>query len=91
MIPCQVFAAVCGFRCIFPNRYNACVVLHDTWLSSIILTRCLATVAEPMLLYQLSVLATDLNHLRPGGPLMIIDVCAWMMFVLCCVAQCFVW
>ena len=51
LIPAQVFILVCGFRCIFPNRYNEQVVLHDTWLSSIWLTRFLATFAEVFWLF----------------------------------------
>jgi len=91
LITAQIFILVCGYRCIFPNRYNDCVVLHDTWLSSIWLTRLLATFSEVSFLYQLSVLARDLNAIRPDGPLYWIDACAWVMVFLVCFAQCCVW
>lgn len=91
MIPAQVFILVCGYRCIFPNRYNECVVLHDTWLSSIWLTRCLATFSETFWLWQLAYLNRDLNQLMPGGPQMWIDVCSWVIVFLVCFAQCCVW
>jgi len=76
LIPAQVFIAVCGYRCVFPNRYNACVVLHDTPFSSIWFTRFLATFSETFWLYQLHVIAMDLNAIRPGGPLFWIDASA---------------
>jgi hypothetical protein len=91
MIPAQVFILVCGYRCIFPNRYNECVVLHDHWLSSIWFTRFLATFSETFWLFQLSVVARDLNALRPDGPLAWIDASAWLMVFLVCFAQCCVW
>lgn len=96
-VPCdilftaQVFIAVCGFRCVFPNRYNDNVVLHDTWLSSIWITRVLATFSETFWLYQLSVLNRDLNAIRGNGPLVWIDIASWLMAFLCCFAQCCVW
>ena len=86
-----VFVAVNLFRCIFPNRYNDCVVLHDTIFSSIFITRCLATFSEVFLFLNLSHLACDLNEIQVGGPLIWIDACSWSMFCLCCIAQCFVW
>jgi len=91
LITAQVFILVCGYRCIFPNRYNECVVLHDTWLSSIWLTRVFATFSETFWLYQLSLLARDLNAMRLDGPLMWIDVSAHIMVFLVCFAQCCVW
>lgn len=91
LIPAQVFIAVCGYRCIFPNRYNACVVLHDTMFSSIWITRFLATFSETFWLYQLHCLAMDLNAIRPGGPLLWIDALARVIFFLVCFAQCCVW
>lgn len=79
-VPCdilftaQVFIVVAAFRCTFPNRYNECIVLHDTWLSSIWLTRFMATFSEVFWLYQLSYLNRDLNAIRENGPLVWIDM-----------------
>lgn len=91
MIPAQVFILVCGYRCIFPNRYNECVVLHDTWLSSIWLTRVFATFSETFWLWQLAYLARDLNAMRAAGPLLWIEWSSWVMVFLVCFAQCCVW
>ena len=43
LVPAQIFFAVSAFRCLFPNRYEGNVVFHDSPLSSIFLTRLLAT------------------------------------------------
>lgn len=91
LVSAQVFIFVCGYRCLFPNRYNGNVVLRDTWLSNVFLTRFLATFSEVFWLHQLSILARDLNQIRPGGPLIWIDACAWIMVFLVCFAQCCVW
>jgi hypothetical protein len=96
-VPCdilftaQVFIAVAAFRCTFPNRYNECVVLHDTWLSSIWMTRFIATFSEVFWLYQLSYLNRDLNAIRGNGALVWIDMASLLMVFLCCFAQCCVW
>lgn len=86
-----MFILVAAFRCTFPNRYNNNIVLHDTWFSCTWLTRFMATFSETFWLYQLSLLARDLNAIRSNGPLVWIDIAAWIMVVLCCVAQCCVW
>ena len=91
LVTAQVFAAICGYRCIFPNRYNGCVVLRDNILSSIAITRIMATFAEMFLLYQLSVIATDLNHIREDGLQVWIDFFAWTMVISDAIAQCCVW
>ena len=43
LVPAQILFAVSAFRCLFPNQYKGNVVFHDTPLSSIFLTRLLAT------------------------------------------------
>jgi hypothetical protein len=42
----RLFFAVSAFRCLFPVRYEHHVVFHDSAISSIFLTRLLATGAE---------------------------------------------
>ncbi len=83
----QVFVAVSCFRCCFPNRYSGNVVLHDTPLSSILLTRTLATFSEMALLCTLAAVALDMND---GGEEWI-QIGAQALPVLCAAAQCLVW
>ena len=85
-----LFLGVSAFRCAFPNRYKGWVVLHDTPLSSIFLTRCLATLSELAWIYQLSHVLWSLNAaVRPTVAW--IDTAATAMFVLACIAQLCVW
>ncbi len=87
LVPARVLFAVCGFRCIFPNQYKGNVVFHDTPLSSIFLTRVIATFAEVGFVYLLSHVDRVLDVDRVGW----IDALSWLMVVLVVVAQVFVW
>src|SRR5499427_796022 len=66
LVPAQILFAVSAFRCLFPNQYKGNVVFHDTPLSSICLTRLLATFAEVAFIYQLSHVLRLLNVDRVG-------------------------
>jgi hypothetical protein len=66
LVPARILFAVCAFRCLFPNQYKGNVVFHDTPLSSIFLTRLLATFAEVAFVYQLSHVLRLLDVARLG-------------------------
>jgi hypothetical protein len=87
LVPAQILFAVSGFRCLFPNQYKGNVVFHDTPLSSIFLTRLLATFAEVAFVYQLSHVLRLLNVERLGW----VDALSWLMVVQVLVSQVFVW
>jgi hypothetical protein len=87
LVPAQILFAVSAFRCLFPNQYKGNVVLHDTPLSSIFLTRLLATFAELAFIYQLSHVLRLLNVDRLGW----VDALSWLMVVQVVISQCFVW
>ena len=100
LLPAQIFCIVNGFRCLFPNRYNGNIVLHDTPLSSIFLTRTLATAAEIAWISQLAWFVTELRTSSNGLVLDLLgstvaitlfDVAAWSMVALCVAAQICVW
>jgi hypothetical protein len=98
LLPAQIFCAVNGFRCLFPNRYNGNVVLHDTLLSSIFLTRTLATVAEiawisQLAWYVLEMMSHNNSTLILLGPIgvTLMHIAAWSMIILCVIAQLCVW
>ena len=86
-VPAQILFAVSAFRCVFPNQYKHNVVFHDTPLSSIFLTRVLATVAEVAFVYQLSrvLRLLDVDRIRW------VDALSWLMVVQVVVSQLFVW
>jgi hypothetical protein len=87
LVPARILFAVSAFRCLFPNQYKGNVVLHDTPLSSIFLTRLLATFAEVAFIYQLSHVLRLLNVERLGW----VDALSWLMVVQVVISQCFVW
>jgi hypothetical protein len=100
LLPAQIFCFVNGFRCLFPNRYNGNIVLHDTPLSSIFLTRTLATAAEIAWISQLAWFVIELRTSSGGVVLDLLgstvattlfDVAAWSMVALCVAAQICVW
>lgn len=88
----QLFIAVSAFRCAFPNRYRGSVVLRDSWLSSIFLTRALATVSEVSWISQLAFVASDLNSkLAAREQAAWIDGAAVLMVLLVVMSQATVW
>src|SRR5262249_25658906 len=66
LAPPPILSGVSGFRCLFPTQYKATVVFHDTPLSSIFLTRLLATFAEIGFVYLLSCVLRRFNVDRLG-------------------------
>jgi hypothetical protein len=87
LVPAQILFAVSAFRCLFPNQYKGNVVFHDTPLSSIFLTRLLATFAEVGFIYQLSRVLRLLN----GDGLGWVDALSWYMVAQVVISQLFVW
>jgi hypothetical protein len=87
LVPAQILFAVSGFRCLFPNQYKGNVVFHDTPLSSIFLTRLLATFAEVAFIYQLSRVLRRLNLDGLGW----VEILSWLMVAQVVISQVFVW
>jgi hypothetical protein len=87
LLPAQILFAVSAFRCLFPNQYKGNVVFHDTPLSSIFVTRVLATFAEVAFIYLLSHVLRRLNVDRLGW----VEALSWLMVVQVVISQVFVW
>jgi hypothetical protein len=87
LVPARILFAVCAFRCLFPNQYKGNVVFHDTPLSSIFLTRLLATFAEVAFVYQLSCVLRLLDVDGLGW----VEALSWLMVVQVVISQCCVW
>ena len=87
VVPARIFFAVSAFRCLFPVRYERNVVFHDSILSSIFLTRSLATLAEIAYIVQFShvlrVLDTD--------DLPVVSALSWVMVGQVVISQILVW
>ena len=87
VIPALILFAVSAYRCLFPVRYKDNVVFHSSALSSIFLTRLLATFAEVALIYQFSRVIRLLNVDGVGW----VDALSWVMVLLVVISQGFVW
>lgn len=87
VVPALILLGVSFFRCLFPNRYLDNIVFHDTPLSSIFLTRCLATFSEVAYIYQFSYVIRVLNL----ESVVWVDALSWLMVVQVVVSQGFVW
>jgi len=87
LVPAQILFAVSAFRCLFPVQYKGNVVFHDSPLSSIFLTRLLATFSEVAYIYLLAYAIRRLNADRVGW----VDVVSWLMVLQVVISQGFVW
>jgi hypothetical protein len=87
VVPAQVLFAVSAYRCLFPVWYKDNVVFHASPLSSIFVTRALATAAEVAYIYQFSHVLRLLNVHDVGW----VDGLSWLMVLAVVVSQAFVW
>jgi len=87
VVPGLILLAVSTFRCLFPNRYLDNIVFHDTLLSSIFLTRVLATFSEVAYIYQFSCVIHVLNVEQVGW----VNALSWVMVIQVVISQGFVW
>lgn len=87
VIPAQILFAVSAYRCLFPVRYKDNVVFHDSFFSSIFLTRLLATFAEVAFIYQFSHVIRLLNVDHVGW----VNALSWVMVLQVVISQGFVW
>jgi len=85
--PARILFAVSAFRCLFPVRYEHNVVFHDSILSSIFLTRLLATFAEIAYVFQFShvLRVLDTEHV------FWVSALSWLMVAQVAISQVFVW
>src|SRR5262252_827562 len=87
VVPARILFAVCAFRCLFPVRYEHNFVFHDSMLSSIFLTRVLATFAEIAYIFQFSHVLRVLDT----GNSVLVGALSWLMVAQVVVSQVLVW
>ncbi len=87
VLPAQILFLVSAYRCLFPNRYGNHAVLHDSLLSSTLVTRVLATFSEVAYIYQFAYVLRLLNVDGMGW----IDFLAGCMVFQVVLSQLFVW
>ena len=87
LLPARIIFLVSTYRCLFPVRYKDQIVFHDSPISSIFLTRFLATFAEIALIYQLSYVLRAANQAQIGW----VETLSWIMVFQVIISQFFVW
>ena len=87
LVSAQILFIVSGFRCLFPNSYRNNIVLHNSFLSSIFLTRFLATFSEIALVF----LFAHLIRLLNSHQVLWLNILSWLMVFQVIVSQGFVW
>ena len=87
LLPAQILFFVSAYRCLFPVNYTTNTVLHDSFMSSIFVTRFLATFVEVAYIYQFSYIIRIIN----AEQFLFIDFLSWLMVVQVVASQFFVW
>jgi hypothetical protein len=78
----------CAFRSLLPRADVQRICLFDTWLSSVLIGRSVATVAEMSFAAQWAVILHQLGTMTGAGTTLI---AAWLIVPLILIAQCFSW
>jgi hypothetical protein len=86
-VPAQILFAVSAYRCLFPVRYEHNVVFHDSILSSIFVTRLLATFSEIAYIFLFSHVLWLLNVAHVSW----VSGLSWAMVVQVVISQILVW
>src|SRR5262245_39531842 len=87
VIPALIFFTVSIYRCLSPVHYEHYVVFHDSVLSSVFITRLLATFSEVAYIFLLAQVLQKANVDDVGW----VNAVAWLMVVQVVVCQVCVW
>lgn len=79
--------AVAAWRCVFPTCYLQRYTWYGSWPCSILLGRCLATVAEVAWVAQLALAMAFVDKSLPGGGSRFVPLMAWGMVLSICCAE----
>src|ERR1700754_430314 len=85
---CAAYVFGCAFRSILPRADVQRICLFDTWLSSVMVGRSVATVAEVCFAVQWAMILHQLGTMTGADTTLI---AAWVIVPLILVAECFSW
>ncbi len=88
LLLCAAYVFGCAFRSFLPRADVQRICLFDTWLSSVMIGRSVATVAEVSFAAQWAIILHHLGTMTGAGTTM---TAAWLVVPLILVAQCFSW
>jgi len=88
LLLCAAYVFGCAFRSVLPRADVQRICLFDTWLSSVLVGRSVATVAEVCFVAQWAIILHQLGAMT--GSEAVTNV-AWIIVPLILIAECFSW
>src|SRR5437762_436731 len=88
LLLCAAYVFGCAFRSVLPRADVQRICLFDTWLSSVLVGRSVATIAEVCFVAQWAIILHQLGTI--AGSDMVLNV-AWIIVPLILIAECFSW
>jgi hypothetical protein len=88
LLLCAAYVFGCAFRSLLPRADVQRICLFDTWLSSVVVGRTVATVAEVCFAAQWAILLHQLGQMTGSGTTL---NAAWVVVPLILIAECFSW
>ncbi|WP_321176721.1 hypothetical protein [Bradyrhizobium sp. USDA 3256] len=88
MLLCAAYVFGCAFRSVLPRADVQRICLFDTWLSSVVVGRTVATVAEVCFAAQWAIILHQLGTMT--GAETTVNI-AWIIVPLIVIAECFSW
>jgi hypothetical protein len=88
LLLCAAYVFGCAFRSVLPRADVQRICLFDTWLSSVLVGRSVATVAEVCFAAQWAIILSQLGKMVGADTTLNI---AWAIVPLILVAECFSW
>jgi len=85
---CAAYVFGCAFRSFLPRADVQRICLFDTWLSSVVVGRSVATVAEICFVLQWAIVLHQLGTVTEAGTTL---NAAWVIVPLILIAECFSW
>ena len=88
LLLCAAYVFVCAFRSFLPRADVQRICLFDTWLSSVVVGRSVATVAEICFAAQWAIILHQLGMMTGADTTL---NAAWVIVPLILIAECFSW
>lgn len=88
LLLCAGYVFGCAFRSVLPRADVQRICLFDTWLSSVLVGRSVATVAELCFAAQWAIILSQLGRMAEADTTL---TAAWAIVPLILVAECFSW
>ncbi len=88
LLLCAAYVFGCAFRSVLPRADVQRICLFDTWLSSVLVGRSVATVAEICFVAQWAIILHQLAGITESDAVLNV---AWIIVPLILIAECFSW